>query len=157
MSPPAQVDHYAALGVPRDASDADVRRVFRERSQYEHPDKLPATAPAGVRAAWDARFAVVSAAYSVLSDPDRRAAYDAEVSLVGAGTAAELEAILAFAGEVQKTILSSVAPGETPRSFARRFASAAALDAYRLAASPGGRARVLDALRRLGGRSPPRP
>jgi molecular chaperone DnaJ len=62
-------DLYDVLGVPRDASDADIKRAFRKLAQQWHPDvnKDPA-APA--------RFKEASEAYQILSDPERRQRYD---------------------------------------------------------------------------------
>jgi molecular chaperone DnaJ len=62
-------DYYEILGVPRDASEPDVKRAFRSLARELHPD---------VSAAPDAdgRFREVAEAYEVLSDPERRATYD---------------------------------------------------------------------------------
>ena len=62
-------DYYEVLGVGRDASDADLKGAFRRLARQYHPD---------VNAAEDAeeRFKEVNEAYAVLSDAERRAAYD---------------------------------------------------------------------------------
>ncbi|GIW19871.1 MAG: chaperone protein DnaJ [Chloroflexota bacterium] len=62
-------DYYAILGVPRTASDAEIKRAFRKLAQKWHPDvnKDPAAAE---------RFKEINEAYQVLSDPRRRQAYD---------------------------------------------------------------------------------
>jgi molecular chaperone DnaJ len=62
-------DYYEVLGIPRDASDADVKRAFRKLARELHPDvsEAPDT---------DHRFREVAEAYEVLSDPGRRATYD---------------------------------------------------------------------------------
>src|ERR671915_959623 len=62
-------DFYDVLGVPRDASDADIKRAFRRLAQQWHPD-------VNVAAGADARFKEINEAYQVLSDPSRRQAYD---------------------------------------------------------------------------------
>jgi molecular chaperone DnaJ len=64
-----EVDFYAVLGVTRTASDAEIKRAFRKLAQQWHPDvsKDPAA---------DERFKQVNEAYQVLSDPQRRQAYD---------------------------------------------------------------------------------
>ena len=64
-----QRDYYDILGVPRDASDDDVKRSFRKLAQQWHPDVN--TSPEA-----DARFKEINEAYQVLSDPQRRQAYD---------------------------------------------------------------------------------
>jgi len=62
-------DYYEVLGVSRDASDGDLKSAFRNLARKYHPD---------VNGAPDAeeRFKEINEAYGVLSDPDKRAAYD---------------------------------------------------------------------------------
>ena len=62
-------DHYAALGLVSSARLADIKKAFRTQASVYHPDKNPAANAAE-------RFRAVQAAYDVLSDPDRREAYD---------------------------------------------------------------------------------
>ncbi|MDP3654466.1 MAG: DnaJ domain-containing protein [Rhodoferax sp.] len=62
-------DHYAALGLSSAATLADVKKAFRQKASLHHPDRnSDVEAPA--------RFRVVQEAYDVLSDPDKRKAYD---------------------------------------------------------------------------------
>ncbi|HYY80183.1 MAG TPA: molecular chaperone DnaJ [Actinomycetes bacterium] len=72
-------DFYAVLGVPKDASAADVKKAYRKLAQKHHPDANP-----GDRAA-EERFKEIGRAYSVLSDPKQRAEYDEARRLVGTG------------------------------------------------------------------------
>jgi molecular chaperone DnaJ len=62
-------DYYEVLGVPRDATEADIKKAFRSLARELHPDvsEAPDT---------DGRFREVAEAYEVLSDPERRATYD---------------------------------------------------------------------------------
>jgi curved DNA-binding protein len=62
-------DHYEALGVPRDASDDDIRRAYRRLARQYHPDvnKEPGA---------EDRFKEISEAHDVLRDPEKRAQYD---------------------------------------------------------------------------------
>ncbi len=62
-------DYYDVLGVPKAASDDDIKKSFRKLAQQWHPDVN--TAPE----AHD-RFTEINEAYQVLSDPQRRQAYD---------------------------------------------------------------------------------
>jgi hypothetical protein len=63
-------DLYQLLGVPRRASREEIVQAWRRRARAEHPDSRPRdTAAPG-------RFRVLAEAYQVLSDRDRRAAYD---------------------------------------------------------------------------------
>jgi molecular chaperone DnaJ len=72
-------DYYAALGVPKDADTAAIKKAYRKLARDLHPDKNPGNADA------EARFKEVSEAYDVLSDPKRRGEYDEARRLFGAG------------------------------------------------------------------------
>ncbi len=77
-------DYYAALGVPKDASAADIKKAYRKLARELHPDK---TADSTDPAKAEERFKEVSEANAVLSDPARRKEYDEARSLFGAGGA----------------------------------------------------------------------
>ena len=63
-------DLYSVLGVPKDASEKDIRQAFRRLARQYHPDVNPGDDDA------EARFKEVSAAYEVLSHKDNRRKYD---------------------------------------------------------------------------------
>lgn len=65
----AQRDYYEVLGVPKNASNDDLKSTFRRLARQYHPD---------VNKAPDAeeRFKEINEAYAVLSDAEKRAAYD---------------------------------------------------------------------------------
>lgn len=63
-------DYYEALGVPRDASEADLKKAFRTLARKFHPDANPDDPQA------EEKFKEINEAYSVLSDPEKRAMYD---------------------------------------------------------------------------------
>lgn len=72
--------HYEALGVPVDAAADDVRRAYLRLARAHHPDLHP---DGRARAEAERRMQRVNEAWSVLSDPQRRAAYDRSVGVPG--------------------------------------------------------------------------
>jgi molecular chaperone DnaJ len=62
-------DYYSALGVARDATPEEIKRAYRKLARELHPDVNPDPAT-------QERFKEVTAAYEVLSDPDKRQMYD---------------------------------------------------------------------------------
>lgn len=71
-------DFYKILGVAKDVSDAELKKVYRKLARQYHPDSNPGDAAA------EARFKEISEAYTVLSDPAQRKEYDA-VRAMGGG------------------------------------------------------------------------
>src|ERR687896_401465 len=70
-------DPYRTLGVDRKASDEEIKKAYRKLARQYHPDRN-----AGDKAA-EERFKEVQEAYSILSDPDKRKAYDAGGGIFG--------------------------------------------------------------------------
>ena len=62
-------DYYAVLGVAKSATEADIKRAFRELARKHHPDVALSGDGGEV-------FREINEAYAVLSDPDARARYD---------------------------------------------------------------------------------
>jgi curved DNA-binding protein CbpA len=67
-------DYYGCLGVPAAATEAEIRQAYRRLARRYHPDLHPG------QPALEARLAEVNAAYAVLSNPARRARYDADLA-----------------------------------------------------------------------------
>ncbi|PRZ03054.1 molecular chaperone DnaJ [Isoptericola sp. CG 20/1183] len=72
-------DFYAALGVPKDADQAAIKKAYRKLARQYHPDQNPGDASA------ESRFKEIGEAYSVLSDSEQRQQYDAVRSMAGGG------------------------------------------------------------------------
>lgn len=63
-------DYYEILDVPKNASEADIKKAYRKMALKYHPDKNPDDPTA------EAKFKEAAEAYEVLSNPDKRAKYD---------------------------------------------------------------------------------
>ncbi len=63
-------DYYEVLGLSRAASDADIKKAFRRLAMKYHPDRNPDDESA------EQKFKEAKEAHDVLSDKDKRAAYD---------------------------------------------------------------------------------
>jgi molecular chaperone DnaJ len=71
-------DFYSTLGVSKDVSDAELKKVYRKLARQYHPDSNPGDAAA------EAKFKEISEAYSVLSDAEQRGEYD-QMRAMGSG------------------------------------------------------------------------
>ncbi|PJE96798.1 molecular chaperone DnaJ [Streptomyces carminius] len=72
-------DYYKVLGVPKDATEAEIKKAYRKLAREFHPDANKGDAKA------EERFKEVSEAHDVLGDPKRRKEYDEARALFGAG------------------------------------------------------------------------
>ena len=72
-------DYYELLGVARNATDAELKKAFRGLALKLHPDRNPGNKES------EEKFKEINEAYSVLSDPEKRANYDRFGTAEGAG------------------------------------------------------------------------
>jgi len=70
VNPVSKRDYYEVLGVGREAGDQEIKAAYRELAKRYHPDRNPDDPSA------EEKFKEASEAYSVLSDTQKRAAYD---------------------------------------------------------------------------------
>ena len=76
-------DYYEVLGLPREASEAEIKKAYRRLARAHHPDANPDDSGA------EERFKELTEAYEVLSNPESRRAYDTyghQIPRAGAGT-----------------------------------------------------------------------
>lgn len=66
----AEKDYYEILGVKKTASDAEIKKAYRDLAKKFHPDKNKGNKEA------ESKFKVISEAYAVLSDAEKRSQYD---------------------------------------------------------------------------------
>lgn len=66
------IDYYEALGVPRAATEKEIKSAYRKLARQHHPDLHQGDA----KKAAEEKFKTINEAYEVLSDPEKRAKYD---------------------------------------------------------------------------------
>ncbi len=72
-------DYYQVLGVPKNATAAEIKKAYRKLAQQHHPDANPGNTQA------EDRFKEISAAYDVLGDEDKRKQYDQVRDMAASG------------------------------------------------------------------------
>ena len=121
-------DYYQTLGVPRTASQAEIKKAFRKLAREHHPDAKPGDAAA------EQRFKEINEANEVLSDPEKRKKYDTlganwdRLNRAGAGAAGAGNPFAGFSqsgqsGNVRYEFRTSGAGGGDFSDFFRMFFS----------------------------------
>ena len=68
----AKKDYYDTLGVPKNASDEDIKKAYRKQAMKHHPDRNQGDSGK----VSEEKFKEAKEAYEMLSDENKRAAYD---------------------------------------------------------------------------------
>src|ERR1700692_111753 len=68
--PVTKRDYYEVLAISREADDQTIKSAYRKLALQHHPDRNPGNSES------EEKFKEAAEAYSVLSDPQKRAAYD---------------------------------------------------------------------------------
>lgn len=71
-------DYYALLEAPRTATTAEIKRSYRRLARRYHPDARAAQPGGADEAELNRRITLLNEAYAVLSNPQKRADYDAQ-------------------------------------------------------------------------------
>ncbi len=97
MSIDSEQDYYAILGLSQSATDEEIKHAYRALARRYHPDSRTEDAPTTL-------FHGIQTAYAILSDPDRRRAYDRQQAETGLSQTAAL----AWETQLSQTQLSSL-------------------------------------------------
>ena len=110
-------DPYDVLGVSKNASEDEIKKAYRKLARKYHPDANPGDKDA------EEKFKEVSESYSVLSDPDTRAAYDrlgwGGLGATAGGTGGDPFAGFGF-GDIFGSIFSDFFGGGRGATYARQ-------------------------------------
>ena len=110
---PRQPNHYRILDVALWADHAEIQHAYRALAKRYHPDRVPVERREWART----QMARINAAYAVLGDPARRAAYDRQQGYVHPGSATTARGATAHESATHEDALQ---PGHRPRREGQR-------------------------------------
>ncbi len=118
-------DCYEVLGVPRSASEADLKKAYRKLAMQYHPDQNPGDAEAALR------FKEGAEAYKVLSDPQQKRVYDqfghAGLEREGFSGFGSMDDIMGFGSEFLGSIFGDLFGGGGRRGSGQRASRGASI------------------------------
>jgi molecular chaperone DnaJ len=116
---PARPDYYKVLGVGKGASDEEIKKAYRKLARQYHPDRNPGDKRA------EERFKEISQAHDVLSDPEKRKAYDRGTGPFGgfSGGGFDPGAFASGFGDILSNLFGGAAAGRAGSSGARARAA----------------------------------
>ncbi|HMO02056.1 MAG TPA: DnaJ domain-containing protein [Oligoflexia bacterium] len=82
MKSELQLDYYQALGIKRSASKEDIRKAYRKLARQYHPDLISSFKTSAVKIKkLEDQFNIITTAYEILGNPEKRASYDAKFKI----------------------------------------------------------------------------
>jgi molecular chaperone DnaJ len=109
---PPRPDYYKTLGVGKNASDEEIKKAYRKLARQYHPDRNPGDKKA------EERFKEISQAHDILSDPEKRKAYDRGQGPLGNFTAGGFDpgAMAGGFGDILSNLFGGGATGTAGRA-----------------------------------------
>lgn len=95
-------DHWAVLGVERGADQGEIKKAYFALAREYHADAFSGMRLGSMQPVLDKLFALISEAYNTLSNPAKRAEYEASINMREAGVSTDLGALFAAERDFDK-------------------------------------------------------